>query len=373
MEYRLTADLTPPAGQGPLDELQQLGAAALLLEWLERIATVEGPDGAEITPYDHEVDVAPGGAVIRLLVDAPALDFAENGAEALLQEILQRTELLADWRVARCEVTVTDAELVEAVALNEDTGAASRAPTAGVPEEVIAEQRRRLLRDSARFRAFALSVFGPAPGGRDAGSTGSAPSEADGAALAAGALVHCASVMTEELFMDVLALDEDADSVVRGGTDLTADDCDAMFVLHDLPPRYRHHYDAMFAKRFLVASAGVFSRLTRPEWRPPVCTAEALALHLLVRNAKVLLTFQAGLDEETVIDMMAAFNEAAYDALDHEWLYLKELDAVENGEDGDAPEDFGSDELTVRSWFRPADPSLPLPHPYLADEEPGWT
>lgn len=340
MEYRLTAGLAPPAGAAPLDELQQLGAAALLAEWLERVATIEGPDGVEITPYDHEVDMEPTRAVVRLLVEAPALAFAESGAEALLQEILERTEHLGDWAVGKCEVTVTDAELARAVSSEE--GERGLPPSFRVPEEVRTEQRRRLRRFGPHLRAFDATAFG----------AGRPEVPAEGPMLAAGALLHCAAVLTEEIFADIRVLEEDT-----AGVEITADDYEAMFVLHDLPPRYRSHYDASFAKRFQLAAASVFSRLTSPEWSPPRCTAEALALRLLLRHMEDLLTEQAGLPEKAVAAMLAEFHPWVFEGFDHEWWYRQEPDSAE------APETEAA--ATVAAWFRSHTGSAAGIHPYL--------
>ncbi|GAB3210416.1 hypothetical protein SAMN02745673_02967 [Marinactinospora thermotolerans DSM 45154] len=363
MEYRLTAELAPPSGTGELDELQRHGATALLSEWLERVATVEGPDGVEITPYDHEITVHGTGATVRLLVDAPALSFAENGAVALLHEILERTGALAEWTVGKCEVTVTDEELAEAVAGEERSFGASREGPSGMPEEEIAAQRRRLLRRGTRLRAFDAGAFGHVSGDEGAVERGRTPSATD-VALAAGALVEGAAVLTEELFVDITYLEEDAGEAPEG-TEATADDCESMLVLHDLPDRYRHHYDAWFAKRFLIASANVFTRLTASRWIPPTCTAEALALRLLVENAKTALIDLAGMEEETVLDMFAAFTESAFEDLDHERLYSTSLDLPEpDGSDLDL--EAGAPAL--RSWFRPDREEIVPFHPYLDDD-----
>ncbi|GLU47687.1 hypothetical protein [Nocardiopsis ansamitocini] len=355
MEYRITAELSLPAGSAELDGLQQQGAAALLAEWLDRVATVEGPDGVEITPYDHELDTHPSGAVIELLVDAPALSFAENGAEALLYEILERTELLADWKVGKCEVTVSDAELAEALESHDGSETAPASGVVGVPPEEIAAQHRRLLGLAPQLRAFDADSFGPSTDVDDA------------RLLAAGALIDRAVALTDELFMDVTTLEDDAHSLDEDDTSWTADDSDELFVLHDLPVRYRHHYDVMFAKKFLLSSAAVYARLTRPGWARPTSTAEALALYVLVENAKDILVSLAGLDAGDVNTMFSAFDDAAQAHHDHEWLYLEDLDAID-------PDDSAADPLgflarNAHSWFDPYPDSVDTaPHPYLIDE-----
>ncbi|WP_068758277.1 hypothetical protein [Thermobifida cellulosilytica] len=354
MEYRITAELTLPVGTPGLDELQQQGAAALLSEWLDRVATVEGPEGVEITPYDHRLEVGPTGAVVELLVDAPALSFAENGAEALLYEILERTELLAEWRVGKCEVTVSDAELAEALEGGSDESLVS--PGLGLPIEDVTVQRRRLFALGPRLRAFDLDAFGPST------------EDPDARFLAAGALVDRASVLTEELLMDIMTLDEEAESLDKDESNWTADDSEGLFVLHDLPVRYRHHYDVGFAKRFLVASAVVYSRLTSPPWVPPASTAESLALHILIENAKDLLVSFAAVDPDDVTAMFAVFESRAHSRHDYAWLYLEDLDAADPNDSSADPLGFLSQD--AHSWFAPyPEVRNPAVHPYLMDDE----
>ncbi|MDS1272606.1 hypothetical protein RIF23_20165 [Lipingzhangella sp. LS1_29] len=397
MEYRLTAELVPPEGTPHLDELQRYGVAALLGEWLDRVATVEGPDGVEITPYDHEVDTRSERAVVRLLVDAPALEFAENGAAALLQEILERTEHMSGWRVGKCAVTVTDAELAEAVSGEETSGrvdayagqlaAGSEEP---VPTEVRTEQRRRLLARAAELTAFSADVFRPGTAEahvEDPTNSAAEPAEhrhdpqaaatedtdrseeaadypeaaedgnrtvvtSEDIRLAAGALIHCAGILTEELFADLSSLEEPDTFDEPVDVELTAADHEVMFVLHDLPVRYRHLYGSTFAKRFLVASVTVFTRLTDPAWQTPRCTAEALALHLLVENATTLLIGQAGVPAPVTRSMLAGFSAAAFVDRSHEALFWRGLDGTETG--ADAPGSAGeAEERVVHGWFQP--------------------
>ena len=107
VEYQLTAEVVPPAQTPALDALQRHGVAALLDEHLELLAQIEGPDGVEIEPVDHRIAVEPTGASITWVLDAPALVFAEDAARQVLGELLEHTELLADWSVGRCEVTAS--------------------------------------------------------------------------------------------------------------------------------------------------------------------------------------------------------------------------------------------------------------------------
>ncbi|MEN2423821.1 hypothetical protein AABB02_37650 [Streptomyces rimosus] len=47
---------------------------------------------------------SPGGALSTVFVDAPALEFAEDAVQSVTRELLERSELLAEWTVERCEV-----------------------------------------------------------------------------------------------------------------------------------------------------------------------------------------------------------------------------------------------------------------------------
>lgn len=344
MEYRIIADLMPPENSGELDGLQQHGVSALVAEWLDRAATIKGPDGVEITPFGHDLYVHGAGVVIELLVDAPALAFAENGAEALLREIMERTELLEDWLLGKCEVTVTDAELAEAVEAFADD-APGRGPGAEPSEIDVEGYRTRLSADAVRLRAFDAAAFDPAaPAGR-------AP-QGD-AAIAAGALLESAVVLTDELFVDALTLEQEAQSVEDDAEEPTAADCEVLLALHDLPRHWHDRFDALFAKRFLVASAAVFARLTEPEWTAPTCTAEALALHLLVEHAKTALADQAGFADDAAEAVFAAFDTAAYTDFDHRWIFWSP-DAA--GISAEPP--------AIETWFTRRAAGG---HPYLSD------
>ncbi|PSK92318.1 hypothetical protein CLV63_11877 [Murinocardiopsis flavida] len=344
MEYRIIADLMPPEDTGDLDGLQQYGVSALVSEWLDRAATIKGPDGVEITPFGHDLYVHGAGVVIELLVEAPALAFAENGAEALLREIMERTELLDDWLLGKCEVTVTDAELAEAVEAFADD-APGQGPPSEHPEADVEGCRTRLAAESARLRAFDATAFDPAA------PHGQAP-QGD-AAIAAGALLESAVVLTDELFVDALTLEQEAQSVEDDGEEPTAADCEVLLALHDLPRHWHDRFDALFAKRFLMASAAVFARLTETEWTPPTCTAEALALHLLVEHAKNALADQAGFADDAAESVFAVFDTAAYTDFDHRWIFWSPDTA---GVSAEPP--------AVETWFTRRDPGG---HPYLHD------
>ncbi|SDD71384.1 hypothetical protein [Actinokineospora iranica] len=344
MEYQLTADVSPAADAPELDPLQRHGVAALLDEQLDLLAGIEGPEGVEVEPLDHRVAVHPSGAVITWLLDAPALAFAEEAARHVLTELLAQTELLSTWSVGRCEVIATDDDL--AAALN-DAVEDPEDDEAELTEEEIAALRDELRSSADALRAFGLDVFGHRPDDPDS------PVSEEAARLVAGALVQGMEILTDELFADVQEL-EDAES--------SASEVEALSVLNQLPQRYAEHYGALFAKQFLVVTAILGYRLSQPEWTPPLCTAEALALHVLKTEASVQLDLAGLLDELPLKEIFAAFDERVFADLDHERLY--DLEGEEGGED--EIDLLGTPGLDFDEWFLPR--GADVLHPYLAIE-----
>ncbi|WP_438490081.1 hypothetical protein [Streptomyces sp. S186] len=92
------------SGAPEMDKLQRVGAGALLEQGVDSVESIDGPDGVEVEIADTWVGVHPGGVSVKVFVDAPALKFAEEAVHALVEELLERSELLADWTVERCEV-----------------------------------------------------------------------------------------------------------------------------------------------------------------------------------------------------------------------------------------------------------------------------
>jgi hypothetical protein len=307
MEYQLKAEVAPPAGTSELDALHRHGVVSLLDEQLDLLAGIEGPDGVEIEPLDHEVTSHAGGASISWLVEAPALAFAEEAARAVLTELLERTELLSNWSVRTCEVTVSDEDLATALEDEpvEDLDV-DAAELVELSEDELDERRELLLTESELVTALGTDAFGT-----DEGVT------ADQAKLVAGALAEAVVVVIDELFDDVNALDED---------DTTADQHEELLVIDELPEAFADQYSAWFAKRFLIATVIVGERLTEDEWRSPTCPAEALALHVLKGRARTELAATGLLDEDTLKLAFAAFDENAFDDLEHEALYAEDAE-----------------------------------------------
>ncbi|PXY31397.1 hypothetical protein [Prauserella muralis] len=337
MEYLLTAELTSPAGGPDLDPLQQVGVVSLLDTRLSRLASIEGPDGVEITPVEHSIHAHLAGANVSWLLDAPALVFAEDATRAVLEQLLAETELLTGWQVKHCAVTATDDQLESALAAEEEpeAGDADEEPE-GLTEEEIEQRRARLLEAAGQLRAFGLDAFGHAADGQVT---------AEEARYVAGALMHGVEMLTDELFGDIQMLEDE---------DTTADEVEVLWALDELPQQHASGYTALFAKQFVVATSILGHRLTQPGWTAPLCVAEALALQLAKSRAEIELDLADVLDEDRVADILRIFDEHAFDSDEHELLY--EQDSV-----SPAPEE----------WFRPrphVTDAVAL-HPYLADED----
>ncbi|WP_189967764.1 hypothetical protein [Streptomyces violascens] len=87
-----------------MDLLQRAGGVAILESGLDSVEGIEGPDGMEVDLHETIVAVYPGGALLKIFVDAPALEFAEEAVRSVVGELLERSDLLAEWTVDRCEV-----------------------------------------------------------------------------------------------------------------------------------------------------------------------------------------------------------------------------------------------------------------------------
>ena len=131
-----------------------------------------------------------------------------------------------------------------------------------------------------------------------------------------------------------------------------------------LPQKYLLHYDGVFRRKFLVNILTVGYKLALSE--PPVpllsCTAEELALHVLIEEAKARLSTQG-----ITPDFLEFEDTAFQDDMDIMILYDMSLDGVENTSIGD---DMAYANLNLSNWFEPfLNASTPV-HPYAADDEP---
>ncbi|MFI6421828.1 hypothetical protein ACIBG6_31005 [Streptomyces sp. NPDC050842] len=289
-----------------MDPLQRAGAVALIESGFASVDGIDGPDGMEVELLDTIVGVCPGGALLKVFVYAEALEFAEDAVRDAVSEVLRRSELLADWKVERCEVELHPELTQESLAAADGPDgppadpAARKARHAEPPaaaeggeydaQAKAEEVRARMLVLADELRSFSPVMFGVQddPGEEDGDDYGFAVAPED-ATLAAGALIYATDVLIDELFEDVHTLEQE-------GTNVS--ECDGpLWHLEDLPERYVLQYDARFARRFLVTVIAMTTRFTNGSFDQLSCVAEELALRLLLSQTTVTLELFGLLDD----------------------------------------------------------------------------
>ncbi|MFC8431377.1 hypothetical protein [Streptomyces sp. NPDC057253] len=372
MTYVVTVDTRIPEGTPEMDPLQRAGAVALLEDGFESVESLEGPDGVEAELLDSIVAVHPDGALLKVFVDAPALEFAEDAVQVLVDELLERSELLADWRIERCEVELHQDLAKESLdaadgpdappddpavrkARHTQHPAGDGADEGYDPDVRTKTVRNRMLELADRLHSFPAATFGVLDDeenhGDEAGGFAASPA---GALLAAGALVHATIVLVAELFEDVQVLTQEDTSVAE---------CEGpLWHLERLPDRYALRYDARFARRFLVTVIALTTRFTDGSFRRLGCVAEELALRFLLREATATLELYGLLDDD-VSAALDAFADHVYEDMEHEWLYDGSMDGDDEEAAGAA---LGIEPVAFEEWFTPFDEGRYV-HPSAAD------
>ncbi|MDR7303041.1 hypothetical protein [Haloactinomyces albus] len=331
MDYVVTAALQPPVQATVLDELQQEGVVSLLDRQLGQVEGVTGPESEEIDVLDYRINASAEGVTVMLALDAPSLRAAEEAAAQVLDELIGESEQLVNWTVAQSEVRITEDEFNQSLAAASGSSEEPRDEIEAALEAAVDEAlgdsetsmpgtaapdggswRDRLIELAPRLRAFDSTAFAP-----------SGEADQETTRLAAGALIHAVSVVTDELFYDELALTIN-DATVREAVGL--------LVLEELPPCYQHRYDSRFTRALLLSSAAVAARLTERSWTPPRCVAESLALRLLVNEARVVLEAAELLEWEQSEPLFATFTGRAFADTGHEELYEVDFPLVSGAE-----------------------------------------
>ncbi|MFD3998576.1 hypothetical protein [Streptomyces sp. NPDC058583] len=377
MSYVVTVETCLPDGAGELDALQQVGASALLEHGFDAVEGIEGPGGVEVDVLETIVAVHPRGSIVKVFVHAPSLETAEDAVGSVAAEVLERSELLADWVVESSEVKLhidLTRESLEAAdgpdAPPSDLRARRARHTAGADPADVTHPTRPVdgavgadgadgsgdededqadLEAQIRALAPRLIAFGPL-------FFGAADPEA--AELAAGALVYASEVLIDELYDDVQTLADGETNVAECRAEL--------WHLAELPPRYGLAYDELFARRFLVTAIALTTRFTDGSFRELGCLAEELVLKLLLQQAHSTLDLY-GLLGDDVAEALERFADEVYEDMDFEWLYDDARDGVD---DDPALAGMGVTPLAIGTWFTPFDDDRYV-HPYAVDEEAG--
>ncbi|MET9675176.1 hypothetical protein ABZY68_19075 [Streptomyces sp. NPDC006482] len=374
MTYVVTVEIRIPEGAPELDGLHRVGAAALLEQGFASVAGIEGADGMEMDLLDVAVAVHPGGAILKVMVVAPSLEFAEDAVGSVSEEVLERSELLAEWMVESSEVQLHTDAARESLEAADGPGAppsdpqarrahhAAKPDTGGETERETQDHEAEFRSLAARLRSFTPAVFGVTdPEGGSSGVAGEgdpARVTPESAELAAGSLVYGAEVLIDELYDDIQALADE---------DTTVAECQGhLWHLDQLPPRHAAHYNELFARRFLVTAIALTTRFTDGSFRRLGCLAEELVLKLLLEQAHVTLDLHGLLDDE-VAAALGRFAGEVYEDMDFAWLQGE-------GEGGGEREDGGVGDEDVTpggfgTWFTPFDDARYV-HPYALDEMP---
>lgn len=353
MKYGVSVDLRPLTGSPGLDPLQSEGAVSLLDRMLRPIGAFEAV-GGEIGLVSHAVAARPDGILVLLVVQAPSLDSAEAGSRQLLVDLLRHSEALTTWQVTRCEVGF-DERFAEAGLRAADGPDLPPSDSAERAHWHVDQRERRARRPAdpegdsgwcamARGQAELVRAFGPETFDGDIGD--------ESARLLAGALVTAATLTIDLLFEDIKEL----------GQDTVADSGEVFFVLGELPERFADQYNGRFARKFLVGLVTITGRLTAEQWSPPASIAEALALHVVIEQARCLLIDHEVVNQKEARDLYAEFEEAAFDDTDHELLY----GAKAATGDGGVEFTIGA---PLDSWFEQASDAAASVHPFTIDSD----
>ncbi|MGW0392091.1 hypothetical protein ACWDYJ_14610 [Streptomyces sp. NPDC003042] len=372
MTYVVTVDICIPEGTPEMDPLQRAGAVALIESGFASVDGIDGPDGMEVELLDTIVGVYPGGALLKVFIDAEVLEFAEDAVRDVVSEVLRRSELLADWTVERCEVELHPELTQESLAAADgpdgppDDPAARKARHAEPPaaaeggeydaQAKAEEVRARMLALADELRSFPPVMFGVQDeSGEEEGDDYGFAAAPEDAMLAAGALIYATDVLIDELFEDVHTLEQEGTNV---------GECDGpLWHLEDLPERYVLQYDTRFARRFLVTVIAMTTRFTNGSLDQLSCVAEELALRLLLNQTTVTLEL-FGLLEDGVSNALEVFADNVYEDMDHEWLYDGSMDGIDEGAVGST---LGIAPMAFGAWFTPFNPGRHV-HPSAADE-----
>lgn len=133
------------------------------------------------------------------------------------------------------------------------------------------------------------------------------------------------------------------------------------FCISELPDKYRLRYDGLFRHKFVVTliTVGYKLALTEPLDPLPSRTAEELALHILIEQAK------NELQADAIEPDFSSFVSLAFQDFDFEVLYDMSVDGIEDTRVG-AEMAYG--DLRFDEWSKPfLNATMPI-HPYAAED-----
>jgi hypothetical protein len=130
-----------------------------------------------------------------------------------------------------------------------------------------------------------------------------------------------------------------------------------------LPKKYASRYTPLFSHRFIICMTSVAERLVQPQRTAPVprCTAEAFALHIMIRQATIILKEVQRIDAD-----FGRFTATAF--RDTDFLDLYDAAPDEPGINLDKRIPLPNN-LEFNDWFKPFDRLEPV-NPFVYED---WT
>lgn len=128
-----------------------------------------------------------------------------------------------------------------------------------------------------------------------------------------------------------------------------------------LPRRYTSFYNPIFLKKFFVSFLTVSYKLALSEGSDTLiaCTAEEIALHILIERASAVLEME-GIESD-----FDAFEDMVLQDVDFEFLYEPESEWIDEKKNRD---ELGMANLHPSEWFKPfLNAAMPI-HPYCQEE-----
>jgi hypothetical protein len=131
---------------------------------------------------------------------------------------------------------------------------------------------------------------------------------------------------------------------------------DAIVLCNVLPRSFAHHYTPPFLDRMIGGIERVADKLTRYPDTYLASTAEELAAHALIDEARVMFeTTENATDEQSATGLreLEELHELAFEDHDVLFLFDARFDGIESSEIAEA---MGMANLHVRDWFEPFRP-----------------
>ena len=163
------------------------------------------------------------------------------------------------------------------------------------------------------------------------------------------ALYEASDILLDEIMNDLQSL--------AGGIPVLS-----LIVVGYLPRQFLTRYDEGFLRRFLMCAASVGLKMRLPGLHALGCTAEEIALRIMIDNATAVLD-DRGEDIE-----FGDWEDFAFEDTDHRWLWDPRFDGIGSSDDTAF---LGVANLRYEEWFVPfSHPRVMHPYADMGPVEP---